>query len=490
MTESGLRVAGVSKHYGAVQALTDADLAVEAGSILGLVGPNGSGKSTLLGVIAGRVRPDTGVVIIDGEQHPGFSTPLAARHVGIELMPQEIAIVDSLSVQGNVCLGDEPSRRGVVNRREMRHSTVEALALVGLHLPVDRLAVDLTAAEKRMLMLARTLHRRARVIIIDEPTAGLAPEDARRVGDAVRRVRDAGTAVIYVSHYLDEVAGLADNAVGLRDGRVVVRLGRGEVSKQTLLEVFAGSAEPESAAGPETEAAARSDEVVLQVGPLLRGRTRDCSFEVRRGEIVGLAGLLGSGRSTIVNNVTGTNAHPDGPVLVNGHPVTSTTSALAAGLGHLSGDRSKCIIPSLDLYGHVSLPVLKRFRSGGLLSRAKERAGARQALSDAGVQTKVSYIDQLSGGNQQRALLARWLLADVDILVVDEPTVGVDVRARELILGQLQRFGRRKALLVSSSEPEELVAIADRVLCFRDGKQVAEARGADLTVNFITAAIT
>jgi ABC-type sugar transport system ATPase subunit len=491
MTGPALAVDNVSKRFGGIQALRDVSLSVEAGSILGLVGPNGSGKSTLLGIIAGRVRPDNGSVIVGGAEHAGFHQPRAARRVGIELMPQEVAIVDGMSVTDNICLGDEPHSRGLADRRAAQRSAREALRLVGLETPVDAMAGSLSAAEKRMLMLARTLHRQAKVIIIDEPSAGLAPADAGRVGDAVRRVRDAGGAVIYVSHYLDEVAGLADRAIGLRDGHVVSRLETGQVTKSALLDVILGSPLTGAAGAiAPVQSADTSGGIVLRVEPLRSGRAAGTAFHVCRGEIVGLAGLLGSGRTDIVAAVTGVAEGSARSVFVNGKPAASPIAALAAGLGHLSGDRTQCVIPSLDLTGHVTLPVLRRFSRWGLMRRSKEFSAAQEALAATGIHAQVKYLQELSGGNQQRALMARWLLADVDILVVDEPTVGVDVKARALILAQLQELGRRKALLISSSEPEELVAISDRVLCFKDGRCVAEARGPELSVDFITAAIS
>jgi ABC-type sugar transport system ATPase subunit len=492
VTDPYLRVNGACKRYGAIEALTDVSFDVRSGTIVGLVGPNGSGKSTLLGIIAGRVRPDLGSIVVDGIEHEGFHSPLDARHSGIELMPQEIAIVEDMSVADNISLGAEPQRRGLLDEKRSRQRALEALELLRLSVPLDARAGDLSPGEQRMLMIARTLHRKARVVIIDEPTAGLAPADAARVVEAVRGIRDSGAAVMYVSHYLDEVVLLADEAVGLRDGRVVVRLGSGEVVRDALLRVIVKAPEsPRAEVQPEPRdrPAGRRD-VVVSVGPLRDGRAKGAEFEVRRGELVGLAGLLGSGRADVVAAIAGSSADSAGPVVINGQEITSPVGALAAGLGHLSGDRAKCIIPSLDLHAHVTLPVLKRFSRLGIVRGAEEANAAEEALARAGIHTTVGYLSQLSGGNQQRALLARWLLADVDVLLVDEPTVGVDVEARGIIMDQLRDIGRRKALLLSSSEPEDLVAICDRVLCFKAGTIVKEAAGDHVTVDRILDAIS
>lgn len=491
MSRHALLVTDVVKRYGGIVALDGVDLAVTQGEIHGLVGPNGSGKSTLLGIVAGTVQPDDGTVAVGDEgPHAGFSSPAAARKRGVELMPQELVVDDGLTVEDNVIMGGEPSSRwGWLDRSAARRAATEALELVGLDVPLSARAGRLAAAQKRMLMLARTLHRDAKLVIVDEPSAGLGPGDAKLVHEAVRRVRESGITVIYVSHYLDEVVDLVDRATGLRDGRVAARLGPGEVTKEALLEVIMGPPEAAMRSGVDAPQMKLGPTTLTVRGLPLRGDTV-LDLDLRVGEMVGLAGLLGSGRDDVVGAITGTRPPAAGEVVTRARKVTNPLNALALGIGHLSGDRSECVIPGLDLREHVSLPVITRFSRFGLIRRKPATDAANGAMDSLGITTHAKNIGELSGGNQQRALLARWLLADVDVLVVDEPTVGVDVGAREIILRELRRVSSRCALLVSSSDPEELAASCDRIICLRVGRPPIEVPGGMDSVAKINAAIT
>ncbi len=463
----------VSKRFGATQALRDVSIEFQPSEIHGLIGPNGSGKSTLLSIVAGTVSPDAGTIWIDGNEYGHIRSPRAARSMGIERMPQELAIVAGASIEGNVVLGAEPSTGGFVRRREARRRAAEALDIVGIQADPTAPAGSLRPSEQRLLMLARVLFRSARLVIVDEPTAGLTEEDAHGVTTALLDVKARGVAVAYVSHELDEVARLADAVTVLRDGEVAARFTGRTGRDELLAELVAGthlSSSVERTPG----------EVLLETGALAGGRLRELDLVVRRHEVVGLAGLMGSGRDDVLPAVVGM-LPVQGRVTGRGRAVSSPASALRASVGYLNGDRKRAVIRDLRVGLHVSLPVLGRFATGGIVRSRAERPATRAALEQVQVAADSSQpLATLSGGNQQRALLARWLLADVDVLLIDEPTVGVDIAARAALLDELRRFAERGAVVVASSDIDDLVESCDRVLCFRAGRVVAElARSAD-----------
>jgi ribose transport system ATP-binding protein len=467
-----LSTRGVSKRFGGIQALSDVDVDFEAGEIHGLIGPNGSGKSTLLSILSGAQTPDAGNITMAGNVVSSFRNPRSAAAAGIERMPQELALVASMSVAENIVLGHEPSRLRMVSATRRRRSAIEILEQLRLEIDPDQLGGQLPPSQQRLVMLARTMFRSARVVIADEPTAGLLPEDAHQVTTALADAAAHGLCVVYVSHHLDEVARIAARVTVLRDGRVVTHFGQ-QTNRDELITEMLGGAESSVVSHREMPDAA---ELLLVVRGLVAGGVRQADLVVRRHEVVGVAGLLGSGRDDLLPAVVGELPRRHGEVVRGDVPVTNPRGAVAAGVGYLCGDRTRSIIPMADIATHVSMPTLRRFTRGlGLVDRGRELASVSTALSRTGVgASPLQGLGSLSGGTQQRALLARWFVGDTDVLLVDEPAVGVDVAARASLLAELAAFADHGAVVVASSDPEDLFEICDRVLCFRDGDIVAD----------------
>jgi ABC-type sugar transport system ATPase subunit len=491
--ESWMRFRGLTKRYGGVAALTDVDLELRAGQVVGLIGPNGAGKSTLVKIIAGAVQRDEGSITLDG-QEVDFASPATAQAHNLVLMPQEIALVPDQTVVENVTLGAEAGRWGIRSGRRCREETAAALAAVGLDVDLDALAGSLAAPHQRMLMMARAVHREARLLILDEPTAGLAENEARLVVAGVRRLLDQQLTVVYVSHHLSEVAELADRVVCVREGRVVADVPKERISKKLLvnllLDVDPDSAEQVRHTRTAHSTAARPS---VQLRSVSGRRLREVSLEARAGEVLGLTGLLGSGVAELVSVIVGAQQPAAGSLEVHGRPVSlgSPAQALHRGVGYLPGDRARSAFTTLPIRENVSLPALRRwFGRLGLVRRTKERAlvaGPLGVLSVTGGQELP--ISALSGGNQQRALVARLIAADVDVIVLDEPTVGVDIRARAQLWGAVRALAEDRTVIVASSDPEELAALCDRVVCIRHGRVAAVLEGEAISEHAITDAI-
>ncbi|MDH6293409.1 sugar ABC transporter ATP-binding protein [Rhodococcus opacus] len=461
---------GLTKSFGGVQALVDVDVSFEQGSIHGLIGPNGSGKSTLLSILSGAQVPDQGSIGIHDEWHAAFRSPRHARSLGIERMPQELALIPMMTVADNIALGSEPRRMGVCERRSLLKRVTTLLDDVGLHCEPDTLAGTLTPSEQRITMLARVLFRSSSFVFADEPTAGLQPDEAAHVTQAVTRAAERGLGVIFVSHHLDEVSRVCDQVTVLRDGRIAARFDSTTGREVLLNELLSAPIE-----AVDRNHSERNDAQVMRVTGLSAGGVRDLDLAVHANEVLGIAGLPGSGREHLLPAIIGELDRRNGDVRVGNQHVTSPRSGLRAGVGYMNGNRRRAIISTLDVGSHVSLPTIDTYAQAGLIDRRKERATVEKSLSDVAVKcTPQQSLRELSGGNQQRALLARWFTADVGILLIDEPAVGVDVGARASLLKQLRRFADRGAVIVASSDPEDLADICDRVICMRGGRIAAE----------------
>jgi ABC-type sugar transport system ATPase subunit len=486
----------VEKHYAGVRALAGADLDLRPGEVHGLIGPNGAGKSTLVKVLTGVVQRDGGEVLVDGEE-VHLRTPVDAGERGLILMPQEIAIVPAASVIDNINLGAEPTRRGLRWDAQCRREAAAALAVLDLDIDPEANAGTLSAAHQRMLMMARAVHRKARLLILDEPTAGLAAHEAEIVGDSVRRLAGGELTIVFVSQHLSEVAKLSDRVSCVREGRVVETLERDELSKDRLVELLTGV--PQGVAIPAAAEAIEASPAAVVAGARLelRGvggaRTRGGDLRAPRGQVTGITGLLGSGVTELVGFLVGAQAPTQGEVVLDGEPLTlrSPADALRQSIGYLPGDRTKAAFATMSIRSNVSIGALDSwFGRLGLLRGAKEESGVAAALAVLSVKGDAQRpISVLSGGNQQRALVARLIAADARILVLDEPTVGVDVRARAELWGAVRELAHDRVVVVASSEPDELVALCDRVVCIHDGRVAAVLEGDRVTEAAIAGAI-
>jgi ABC-type sugar transport system ATPase subunit len=478
VSAAALTLRDVTKTYGATTALDQVSLSVNAGAIHGLVGENGAGKSTLGKIVGGIVQPDGGTVEVRGRA-VRYGSPRDAIEDGIAVMGQEIALVPAMSVLENVFLGAE-KRVTRSERDELYRSLTER---VGFR-PSARARVDsLSISEQQRVQILRALARGATILVMDEPTSSQHREELRKLHEVFAELRDGGMTIIYVSHFLDDVVALADDVTVLRSGRVVDRVRASETTPEQLLRSMLGqqleTAFPQRARGGKT-----SDPPALEVRGLSQGDAlRGISVDVRRGEIVGLAGLVGSGRTELARCIFGIDGYDEGAVAVHGEPLRrgSPTAAIGAGVAYVPEDRiTQGLLQNLSLEDNIVLPHLRSI----VVKRRRERATALRYAAEAGVTPLrlAGAPEILSGGNQQKVLLAKWLCGQPQVLILDEPTRGVDVGAKaaiyHLIAGLADLQGL--AVLLISSELEEIVELSDRVFVLHDGCVAAEYEGEEI----------
>ena len=493
MADPHVEFRGVSKHFGATRAVDDLSLVIGRGTVHALAGENGAGKSTIGNLVAGVHRPDRGAMLLNGSAVT-FRSPRDALAHGITVVAQELSLVPARSVRDNVFLGDEPARAGVVRTREQRRRFEALVERVGIDVPLDALVGDLPVAAQQKVEILRALGRHAELIVMDEPTARLSTEEAGALLSIISRLSRDGTTVVLVSHFLDQVLEVADTVSVMRDGRLVRSGPASSETEQSLVEAMIGRSL--DANYPAKILPPASSPVVLDVAglrPVADGPTVD--LQVRAGEIVGLAGLVGSGRSEILRAVFGAEPRAGGRVAVYGRPVRrrSTRAAIGAGLGLIPESRKdQGLLLGRSIRENVTLPHLDLLSRFGCVRRRREVRAASEAA--AGVDIRSASIEQtvleLSGGNQQKSLFARWFLDARSVLLADEPTRGVDIGAKRAIYDLLVGAAAAGlAVLFVSSEIDEVIGLAHRVLVVRDHAVVAELAGEQLTENRILEAI-
>jgi len=483
-----LSMGAITKRFAGTVALDRVDLEIRAGEIHGLVGQNGAGKSTLMKILAGDYRADEGTIRVDGVEVE-VRSPRDGIGLGIGLVYQELSLLANLTVAENVSLGRESSRWGVVARSGSMGAARQALGALGIHhIPVDVPVGRLALAEQQLVEIAKVLSGDARILVLDEPTAVLTLADSRRLFSALRHLRDSGVAVIFVSHRYREVLELCDRCTVLRNGRVVATEDVAAVDLQRLVDLTLGDALPRARAGVERPRVADVEDdvrpVVLDVeGLCVDGAARDVSFHARSGEIVGLCGLLGSGQDEVARALFGDVAISGGSVTVAGRRARhhGPRSATRLGVGFISENRrDEGVVPDMAVVGNVTIASLRamwRSRRIPLLAPSTERRRARQVLDDVGI-APTQYrrsIKLLSGGNQQKAIVARWLLKGSVVLVCNEPTRGVDIGARLDIYDRLRDLaGRGTAVVVVTTDLDEALGLCDRVVVCCDGRVAAD----------------
>jgi ribose transport system ATP-binding protein len=475
---------GIVKQFPGVRALDGVDLDVAPGEVHCLLGQNGAGKSTLIKVLAGAHRPDAGEVVFDGRP-VSFASPHAADSAGIATIHQELDLVPGLSVADNIVLGHEPARFGFTRPRSAEEVAAPLLRRLGHpEIRPRRTLGRLSAAGQQVVSMARALARQARLIVMDEPSAVLDPDEVGNLFRVIRELTADGVAVVYISHRLEEIREIGDRVTVLKDGRTVARnLPARETPTSEVIRLMTGRTIeyvfPERAGEP--------GDVVLEVEGLARaGEFSDVSFDVRAGEIVGLAGLVGSGRSEILETVYGARRADSGTVRVRGRRLRggSVPAAVRAGLGLAPEERkSQALLLGEPVYRNVSLSAMTRFARLGFMDQDAERSAAR--TETARLDVRPADVDRpmrtLSGGNQQKVVLARWLLQGCKVLLLDEPTRGVDVGARSEIYALVRELAAAGvAVVIVSSEVPEVLGLADRVLVVREGRVVHSAPAAEL----------
>ncbi|MFF5115150.1 sugar ABC transporter ATP-binding protein [Streptosporangium sp. NPDC000509] len=481
-----LLMRGIVKQFPGVRALDGVDLEVRAGEVHCLLGQNGAGKSTLIKTLAGAHQPDEGTITLNGEE-VRLSSPTAAIRLGITTIYQELDLVDGLSVAENVFLGHEPARLGFVSRGESARATRELLARLGHGEIRPSLEVGrLSPAAKQVVSMARALSHDTRLIIMDEPSAALAHDEVGNLFRIIRELTSQGVAVVYISHRLEEIREIGDRVTVLKDGRTVaVGLPAKETPTSKVVSLMTGR-NVEYVFPPRRTEPAAGREVLRVENLTVPGHVSDVSFSVRAGEIVGLAGLVGSGRSEIIEAVYGARRF-SGQVMLEGKVVRrggGTTNAVRLGMGLAPEERkAQALLLDQSVSRNISLASLGRYSRLGWMDRRREAADAREMVRALEMRPADPErpIKTLSGGNQQKAVLARWLLNDRKLLLLDEPTRGVDVGARAELYALVRRLADEGiGVLLVSSEVPEVLGLADRVLVLREGRVIREAGAGEL----------
>jgi ribose transport system ATP-binding protein len=477
---------GISKTFGTVTVLSDVDFDVRRGEVHALAGGNGAGKSTLMKIIQGVYRPTSGEIHINGER-VDITSIQDAKAAGIGMVFQEFSLVPSLTVAQNILLGVEPLRGGFIDDRRVVSRAREVLAEMGVDLDPKAEVARLGTAYWQLTEIAKALAQNANVLIMDEPTASLARHETAALFALIERLKAQGISIIYISHRMDEVYRVADRITVLRDGRKLFTSDLSQTSPEAIVEGIVGKKiEGELTYRPRERRAVRP-EALLEVRGLHAGpRVRDMSLTLHAGEIVGLAGLMGSGRTELARALFGIDAIKRGEVLIRGKQVdlSSPDRAIAAGLALIPEDRrDQGLVLDHSVRENLLLPLLDRIRRGPLLSGPAGRELAASLIERFGV--KVANpgrpVRLLSGGNQQKVVLAKWLGTGPSILILDEPTAGVDIGTKSEILDRIRSLADEgRAVLIISSELPELLAVSDRVLVVRDGSIVDDIPRSDI----------
>lgn len=495
-----LQIANVTKAFAGVTVLKNVTCSAAAGEIVALLGANGAGKSTLMKILSGVYTLDGGSIRID-DAPMAISSPQDAIAAGIRLMPQELSVHPDLSVAENIALGSMPKRRfagiALIDRPAMEGQAEALLKRLRLdHVSPRQRMGSLPLPEQRLVEIARALAGKARILIMDEPTASLGEADAENLFGVLEALRAEGVTIIYISHYLDEVFRLSDRIVVLRDGEVRGQFKTRATSRDEVLTAMLGS-ELGDLYPAKSQTLASAETVLGVEGLCLAGWLDDVSFSVRRGEVFGVFGLIGSGAEKIGRAIYGAeSAARAKAVRLNGAQIGLSTprDSVRNGIGFVAAERKRQgLIGNLSVRTNTTLPYLGRFTQLGMVDRSREEASTQAWIKTLGVKTAGpdQEIRLLSGGNQQKICLARWLLGNPDLLILEEPTRGVDLGARREIYAEIRRLAEAGlAILIVSSDAEEVAGLADRTLVLEDGKAVAELEQAATAAEMMRAAET
>jgi ABC-type sugar transport system ATPase subunit len=469
-----LELQGARKAYPGVRALQGVDLGVERGEVHALLGENGAGKSTLMKVVAGSVTPDAGRMTVDGDPVP-LGSLAGAKASGVALVYQDLSLVPQLTVGENVLLGRWPTTRwGTVAWEELHATARRHLGRIGLNVDPRWRDDELGMAERQLVEIAKALSGDVRVLLLDEPTSALSDPEARRLFGIVRDLTSSGVAVVYVSHQLPEVLEIADRISVLRDGQLVGTVRASDVDEARLARMMVGRAVGGGAAAPAPVAGNGAPLAIRASGLARPPRLKPVDLELRAGEVVAVFGLVGSGRTRLARTLFGLEPATAGILEVAGRPVriASPADAIALGIGYLGEDRAAGIVPRMTLAENITLASLPRMGRGWLLAGGQERQLARRFADELDIRASLDRpAETLSGGNQQKLVLARWLCSSARVLVLDDPTRGIDVGAKEEVFRLVRRLaGDGAAILYLTSETREARTLADRVLIMAGGR--------------------
>lgn len=483
-TPPRLEVRDIVKSFPGVKALKGVSLTVRPGEVLSVVGENGAGKSTLMKILAGVQAQDSGAVLVNG-QTQNFRSVSDAMQSGIALIHQELNLADNLEIGANIFLGREPRRFGLIHEAEIRRGAADLLKRVGLNIAPDTLVRDLTVGQQQMVEIAKALSINAHVLIMDEPTSSLSVGESVRLFEVIRDLRGQGVSIVYISHRLAEVQDLSDRVTVLRDGENAGHLVRGEVTHNSLVKLMVGrdiSRVFSRKSHPAGEIAIETRDLVTSTWP-----RHKISFSVRAGEIVGIAGLVGAGRTEMLRTLFGVDQPVSGSITVAGKvvPLTSPQDAIAAGIALVPEDRKQQgVVLDMTIRENIGLASVHRHSQAGLLNFAVEKSQSAEMCRRLRVKSPddTYRVGNLSGGNQQKVVLGKWLSLKPKVLLLDEPTRGIDVGAKQEIYQLMEQLASQGiAVLFVSSEMEEIIGMSDRVLVMHEGRITGELTASQLS---------
>ncbi|MDD4872355.1 MAG: sugar ABC transporter ATP-binding protein [Kiritimatiellae bacterium] len=473
-----LKAANIHKAFAGVQALAGVSLEIRSGEVHALMGENGAGKSTLMNVLAGLYQPDAGEIQLRGE-NVVIKNPHDAICKGIAMIHQELMPIPDMTVAENILLGWEPvtGRAGWINRRAMKQEAERLLGLLGMKLPVTRTMGELSVAEMQTVEIARAIGHNAGIVIMDEPTSAISDREVEALFAVIRMLTQRGVAIVYISHKMDEIFRIADTVTVLRDGIYVGTHPIGELNEQKLIALMVGR----DLAAMMPKDHGKHGGTALDVRRLGKtGKFREVSFNVQCGEVLGVAGLMGAGRTEVMNALFGLDPADEGEILVNNQPthIRRPADAMSLGIGMVTEDRKGYgIVPTMSVEHNTTLAALDCCCVGPFLVHARERAVADENIMAFGIKTtgRQQAVNQLSGGNQQKVVIAKTLLARPSIVILDEPTRGIDIGAKAEVYAIIARLASEgKAVILVSSELPEILSLSDRVLVMRQGTVAAE----------------
>ncbi len=482
-----VEMTGVTKDFPGVHALADASFELRRGEVHALVGENGAGKSTLMKILAGIYRPDAGVIRVAGRE-VAVSTPREAQDLGISIVHQELNLMAHLTVAQNIFIGREPRGRFpfVVDDAALNRKAAGLFERLRLKLDPRVKVSDLAVAQQQMVEIAKALSFDSQVLIMDEPTAALTDSEVDELFRVIRDLRAQGVGVVHISHRLEELKQISDRVTVMRDGRYIATMPTTEAPIGTIINLMVGRTMYEEArATPE----AQNEEIVLEVRGLNRGRmVRDINLTLRRGEILGVAGLMGAGRTEVARAIFGADAKDSGEVFVHGRKVEirSPSDAVNLGIGYLSEDRKRFgLATGMDVETNIVLASLRKWLSAlGRIDTGRTRTIAETMVKSLSIKTPSikQKVRNLSGGNQQKVIIGKWLTADTDIMIFDEPTRGIDVGSKSEIYHLLNELARQgKSIIMISSELPEILRMSHRIVVMCEGRITGELNGADAT---------
>lgn len=477
-----LTLKNITKEFPGVKALDDVTINIERGTIHGLVGENGAGKSTLIKVLSGIYQPNKGEIILDGKPCR-FNSPIEARRAGISVVHQEIKLAEPLSVAENMFLGNVQLKNGLVDWKGMRRRAREIVEDLGMDIDINAQVSSLTVAKKQIVEIMHAINNNSRILIMDEPSAVLTDRELEVMFRIVKQLRDEGITIIYISHRLDEIFGLCSNVSVLRDGCHIDTIPVASVDRQGLINMMVGRE-----MGQEyPKEVGNVGGTILEVKNLSRGILQDISFEVKSGEVFGISGLVGAGRTELARAILGIDKPESGEVYVRGKKVHYRTfaDAIRDGLGLIPEDRKlQGLVQIMSVKRNTTLVNMKRVLRAGVISSSLEEKLSKEYADKLHVvtpsmETEVQY---LSGGNQQKVVIAKWLFQNSEILFLDEPTRGIDVGAKAEIYRLINRMAKEgKTIIMISSEMPELLGMCDRIMVMHEGHKMGELNAAEAT---------